>query len=105
MQERRQAQTCLIYSLNKNLQDWTGLDKMTHGDPVGRSNSRTGHGGGPGGANGGSNGRQTPIMDSDCEDSSANTPMSAKMGKLMSVKVLMLDDSITVFQVQVSPIF
>ena len=78
---------------------------MTHGDPVGRSNSRTGHGGGPGGANGGSNGRQTPIMDSDCEDSSANTPMSAKMGKLMSVKVLMLDDSITVFQVQVSPIF
>ena len=41
-------------------------------------------------------------MDSDCEDSSANTPMSAKMGKLMSVKVLMLDDSITVFQVQVS---
>ena len=78
---------------------------MTHGDPVGRSNSRTGQGGGPGGANGGSNGRQTPIMDSDCEDSSANTPMSAKMGKLMSVKVLMLDDSITVFQVQVSPIF
>ena len=80
---------------------------MTHGDPVGRSNSRTGGhgpGGGGGGANG-SNGRQTPIMDSDCEDSSANTPMSAKMGKLMSVKVLMLDDSITVFQVQVKSIF
>ena len=77
--------------------------KMTHGDPVGRSNSRTGQGGnGNGGAGNGSNGRQTPIMDSDCEDSSANTPMSAKMGKLMSVKVLMLDDSITVFQVQVS---
>ena len=82
---------------------------MTHGDPVvGRSNSRTGHGGGVrgnvghGGANG-SNGRQTPIMDSDCEggDSSANTPMSAKMGKMVAVKVLMLDDSITVFQVQV----
>lgn len=74
---------------------------MTHGDPVGRSNSRTGQGGnGSGGAGNGSNGRQTPIMDSDCEDSSANTPMSAKMGKLMSVKVLMLDDSITVFQVQ-----
>lgn len=77
--------------------------KMTHGDSVGRSNSRTGQGGnGSGGAGNGSNGRQTPIMDSDCEDSSANTPMSAKMGKLMSVKVLMLDDSITVFQVQVS---
>jgi len=75
--------------------------KMTHGDSVGRSNSRTGQGGnGSGGAGNGSNGRQTPIMDSDCEDSSANTPMSAKMGKLMSVKVLMLDDSITVFQVQ-----
>ena len=76
---------------------------MTHGDiPVGRSNSRGP--GGPPGANNGNNGRQSPIMDSDCEDSSANTPMSAKMGKMMSVKVLMLDDSITVFQVQVSRI-
>lgn len=65
---------------------------MTHGDPVGRSNSRIGNG---------SNGRQTPNMDSGGEDSSGNTPMSSKTGKMMSVKVLMLDDSITVFQVQV----
>ena len=74
---------------------------MTHGDPVGggggggRSNSRSG-------LNSGNGGRQTPVMDSGGEDSSANTPMSGKMGKMMSVKVLMLDDSITVFQVQVS---
>ena len=41
------------------------------------------------------------MVDSGGEDSASNTPMSAKMGKLMSVKVLMLDDSITVFQAQV----
>ena len=77
---------------------------MTHGDPVGRSNSRAGIGDGRNGASNGNgnNGRGTPIMvDSGGEDSASNTPMSAKMGKLMSVKVLMLDDSITVFQVQV----
>lgn len=70
---------------------------MTHGDPSsGGSGMRAGNG---------NNGRQTPVMDSGGEDSSAqNTPMSSKMGKLMSVKVLMLDDSITVFQVQVSNI-
>ena len=38
------------------------------------------------------------------EDSAGNTPMSAKMGKMMSVRVLMLDDSITVFQIQVRKI-
>ena len=38
------------------------------------------------------------------EDSAGNTPMSAKMGKMMSVRVLMLDDSITVFQIQVREI-
>lgn len=66
---------------------------MTHGDPSGGGGMRAGNG---------NNGRQTPVMDSGGEDSSAqNTPMSSKMGKLMSVKVLMLDDSITVFQVQV----
>ena len=70
--------------------------KMTHGDPTvaalqgGRAGSRAGH--------------QTPVMDHSMGngDSSENTPVSSKLGKMMSVKVLMLDDSITVFQVQVS---
>ena len=69
---------------------------MTHGDPsAGHVPSRTG--------------RQTPVLagnndqpTSGGEDSAGNnTPMSAKMGKMMSVRVLMLDDSITVFQIQV----
>ena len=73
--------------------------KMTHGDPTmagvqgGRAGSRAGH--------------QTPSSQMDHHsinggDSSENTPVSSKLGKMMSVKVLMLDDSITVFQVQVS---
>ena len=72
---------------------------MTHGDPsAGHVPAR-------------STGRQTPMMApagngdshpaSGGEDSAGNTPMSAKMGKMMSVRVLMLDDSITVFQIQV----
>ena len=72
---------------------------MTHGDPTvpgvqgGRAGMHAGH--------------QTPTSQMDHHslnggDSSENTPVSAKLGKMMSVKVLMLDDSITVFQVQVS---
>ena len=70
--------------------------KMTHGDPTvsalqgGRAGSRAGH--------------QTPVMADHSMgngDSSETTPVSSKLGKMMSVKVLMLDDSITVFQVQV----
>ena len=75
---------------------------MTHGDPsAGHVPPR-------------STGRQTPMMApagngdshpaSGGEDSAGNTPMSAKMGKMMSVRVLMLDDSITVFQIQVRKI-
>ena len=75
---------------------------MTHGDPsAGHVPPR-------------STGRQTPMMApagngdshpaSGGEDSAGNTPMSAKMGKMMSVRVLMLDDSITVFQIQVREI-
>jgi hypothetical protein len=70
---------------------------MTHGDPL----------------VGGRSGRQTPVTstgtgqidpanNSGGEDSTANnTPISAKLGKMMAVRVLMLDDSITIFQVQV----
>ena len=72
---------------------------MTHCDPtvpvvlVGHGGSHAGH--------------QTPSSQMDHHsinggDSSENTPVSSKLGKMMSVKVLMLDDSITVFQVQVS---
>ena len=71
---------------------------MTHGDPA-----AAGHAAPP-------RGRQTPVLTatqepatSGGEDSGDNTTptMSSKSGKMMSVKILMLDDSITVFQIQV----
>ena len=74
---------------------------MTHGDPA--AAGQAGHAAPP-------RGRQTPVLTatqepatSGGEDSGDNTTptMSSKSGKMMSVKILMLDDSITVFQIQV----
>ena len=74
---------------------------MTHGDPA--AAGQAGHAAPP-------RGRQTPVLTatqepatSGGEDSADNTTptMSSKSGKMMSVKILMLDDSITVFQIQV----
>jgi len=73
---------------------------MTHGDPA--AAGQAGHAAPP-------RGRQTPVLTatqepatSGGEDSGDNTTptMSSKSGKMMSVKILMLDDSITVFQIQ-----
>ena len=77
---------------------------MTHGDPAAAAAGQA-HAAPP-------RGRQTPVLTatelatSGGEDSAGeNTPMSSKSGKMMSVKILMLDDSITVFQIQVRTFF
>ncbi len=82
---------------------------MTHGDamlhPVGGGNSGGSNGNGrsqTGGISEKSGGNPAGGGElSANDDSAANTPMSAKLGKMISIRVLMLDDSITLFQVQV----
>lgn len=77
---------------------------MTHGDATPHISG----GGGSGRANARppSEGHHTPSHpgvdsgQSGEDDTAPGTPMSAKMGKMMPVRVHMLDDSITLFQVQ-----